>query len=141
MRLELNKRTELALRALEVLASSPSRVKGADLAGRIDSTVAFVPQVVAPLVGRGWVSSEPGPLGGYELRTPLDEVAVLELIEVMEGPTDTGTCVLKGRECAADEPCALHEPWTRARAALMAELTATSIDDIHGSSTTRRTRT
>lgn len=139
MRLEMTKRTELALRAMRALASLGSRVKGAELAAHIDSTPAYVPQVVAPLVTRGWVSSEPGPLGGYRLEAPLDTVAVLELIEAIEGPTDTGRCVLVGRSCSAGEPCALHEPWTRARGALMAELAATSIEEVNEPSAVRRT--
>ncbi len=139
MRLELTKRTELALRTMQTLARAGARVKGADLATRIGSTAAYVPQVVAPLVGRGWVSSEPGPSGGYQLTVPLDAVAVLDLIEAVEGPTDTGTCVLVGTSCSADEPCALHQPWTRARGALTAELAATSIAAVNQPSETRRT--
>ncbi len=135
MRLELTKRTELALRAIQALAAADERVKGADLAAHIGSTAAYVPQVVAPLVARGWVRSEPGPLGGYQLVTSLDAVAVLELIEAIEGPTDTGTCVLVGRSCSSAEPCALHQPWTRARDALMAELAATSIEAVDRRST------
>ncbi len=131
MRLELTRRTELALRAMQTLAGAGGRMKGADLAARIDSTPAYVPQVVAPLVSQGWVTSEPGPLGGYRLATPLDRVAVLDLIETIEGPTDTGRCVLVGQSCSPDEPCALHEPWTRARSALMAELATTSIEDVN----------
>jgi len=139
MRLELTKRTELALRALRILDTTPARIKGADLADQIDSTAAFVPQVLGPLVRCGWVSSEPGPLGGYQLATALTDVAVLDLIEAIEGPTETGTCVLVGTQCSPSAPCALHEPWTRARAALMAELAATSIDEVNGSPPSRRT--
>ena len=133
MRLELTKRTELALQALQTLAGAGQRLKGAQLAERIGSTPTYVPQVVAPLVAAGWVSSEPGPLGGYQLVAPLARVAVLDLIEAVEGPTETTTCVLAGGGCRPDQPCALHEPWTRARAALMAELAATTIDEVHDS--------
>ncbi len=139
MRLELTRRTELALQALQRLDAAQTRVKGADLAEAVGSTPAFIAQVVAPLVDRGWVTSAPGPLGGYLSNEHLHDISLLELIEAMEGATDTGECVLVDRPCRADEPCALHEPWTRARAALMAELSTTSISDVNSRTRTRRT--
>ena len=139
MRLELTRRTELALQALQTLEGARRRVKGAELAESVGSTPAFIAQVVAPLVDRGWLESAPGPLGGYRLDGRLDDISLLELIEVMEGPTDTGECVLVDRLCRADEPCALHEPWTRARSALMAELSTTSVSDVGSRSRKRRT--
>jgi Rrf2 family protein len=130
MRLELTRRTDLALQALQTLDGARRRVKGAELAESVGSTPAFIAQVVAPLVDQGWVDSAPGPLGGYRSDCRLDDISLLELIEAMEGATDTGECVLVDRPCLADEPCALHEPWTRARSALMAELATTSISDV-----------
>jgi Rrf2 family transcriptional regulator, iron-sulfur cluster assembly transcription factor len=138
MRLELTRRTELALRALKTLDGVRRRVKGAELAESVGSTPAFIAQVVAPLVDRGWVDSAPGPLGGYRSNDRFDDISLLELIEVMEGATDAGECVLVDRLCQADEPCALHEPWTRARSALMAELSTTSIFDVGSRSRPRR---
>jgi len=130
VRLELTRRTDLALRALHVLAGGPARQKAAEVAEKIGSTRSFVPQVVGPLVERGWVSSEPGPTGGYSLATCLDEVSMLDLIETSEGPTDTGRCVLVDQDCPTARRCALHEPWTRARRALMAELAATAVSSV-----------
>jgi Rrf2 family iron-sulfur cluster assembly transcriptional regulator len=117
----------LAVRSLQVLASSPDRLKGSALAALVGSTSGFVSQVLTPLVRAGWVRSEPGPTGGYSLTADLERVTVLAVIESIEGPTDSGRCVLADRPCNEHGPCALHVPWLRARAQLLAELDATSI--------------
>jgi Rrf2 family protein len=130
MRLELNQRTDLAVRALFALAQRTGRTKAQDLAEELESTATYLPQVIAPLVAAGWVDSAPGPQGGYELTGDLDRITVLQLIEASEGPSDTGQCVLVGGPCLAGGPCVLHEPWSRARAALLDELASISLSSV-----------
>jgi Rrf2 family iron-sulfur cluster assembly transcriptional regulator len=127
MRLELTKKTDLALRALGHLAEDGVRRSGSVLAEEIGATRQFLPQVMAPLVQAGWVGSIPGPGGGYQLEASLDEISVLQIIEAIEGETDHGRCVLTGVKCPAEHVCLLHSAWMRARAALLAELAATSV--------------
>jgi Rrf2 family protein len=127
MRLELTKKTDLALRALGDLAEDGSRHPGLAIAEAIGATRQFLPQVMAPLVQAGWVDSIPGPGGGYHLELPLEEISLLQLIEAVEGETDRGRCVLTGDKCPSEHVCVLHSAWTRARAALLGELAATSV--------------
>jgi Rrf2 family protein len=112
----------LAVRALRELAGITSLVKAADLAQRLGTTSGFVPQALAPLVRSGWVRSEPGPTGGYALDAELESISVLDVIEAIEGPTDTGRCVLAERVCGESGECALHAAWSTARAELLAQL-------------------
>ena len=102
-------------------------MKRSELADAVGTTPDFLARIMAPLVRAGWVSSEPGRAGGYEVVVDISSVSVLELIERMEGTPDDSTCVLKGGPCDAAERCALHDPWTRARDALLAELAGTSV--------------
>lgn len=127
MRLELTRKTDLALQALHVLAAATDAIKGKDLADHIGATPAFIPQVMKPLVEAGWVRSDRGPTGGYRLSADLTETSVLALIEAMEGPTADGKCVLQGTPCPAIDRCAMHDAWTRARGALLNELSKTQI--------------
>lgn len=122
MRLEVTRKTDLAVRALLELANSQRRMKGPELADRVGSTAGFLSQVLNPLVRQGWFSSEVGPSGGYALSANLGELSVLSVIEAIEGPTDSGRCVLADRACGAERPCALHRPWSLARERLTAEL-------------------
>jgi Rrf2 family protein len=130
MRLEVTRKSDLAVKVLIALSGEPRRWKGSELAKIVESTSAFVPQVIAPLVARGWVRSDPGPTGGYTLVAPLTGINVLEVIEAVEGPTDTGQCVLSDRPCGAQEPCALHMAWASARTELLAALARTSVAEL-----------
>lgn len=130
MRLEVTRRSDLAVRVLHQLARAEGRTKGSALADAVATTPGFVAHVMAPLVRRRWVSSEPGPSGGYRLEVDLAEVSLLDVIEAVEGPTDTDRCVLADRTCDAAGTCALHVPWRRARAQLLDELAATAVGTV-----------
>ncbi len=130
MRLEITRRADLATRALLGLAALGGRVKAAELATRIGTTPGFLSQTMTPLVQRGWVLSERGPTGGYIAFAALGTLSVLDVIEAIDGPTESGRCVLAPQPCSKDLPCALHEPWSRARAQLVAELGRTLLSDL-----------
>ncbi|MDJ0496665.1 MAG: Rrf2 family transcriptional regulator [Acidimicrobiia bacterium] len=127
MRLDLNRRTDLALRAMQELHAESARVGGPDLADALATTRQYLPQIVNPLVKARWVRSTPGPHGGYELLVSLEEISLLQLIEVMEGPTRNDTCVLNGEVCPGQEQCALHGAWQHARDVLLRELDGMSL--------------
>ena len=133
MRLEITRRADIAVRALVVLAGTSARLKRADLATALCTTPGIVPQAIGPLVREGWVRSVPGPTGGYELLTPLGELNVRQVVEVIDGRTDSGRCVVADRKCDAAEECALHEAWSRARQELLASLSATSMSSVAAS--------
>lgn len=131
MRLELSKRTDLAIRAVAVLCNGQGDlIAGSIIAGEIGTTTNFLPQVMTPLVREGWVDSTRGPSGGYRLVVPHSEIALLDLIEAVEGPTANGRCVLRGSECSVADECALHEPWMRAREAMLGELARTRVLEV-----------
>lgn len=130
MRLEVTRRAELAVRALAFLGRTTERVKGSVLADELGTTSAFVAQVIGPLVKAGWVRSDPGPSGGYVNCVSLDEVNVLDVIEAVDGVTDTGRCVVADRLCDSDSPCALHVAWTQARGELIKILGGMSLSDV-----------
>jgi Rrf2 family iron-sulfur cluster assembly transcriptional regulator len=137
MRLEITRRSDLALRALLDLGTNGRRAKGAELAEHVRASPGFLAQAMTPLVAKGWVRSDPGPTGGYTINVDLGEVSVLDVIEVIEGPTDTTQCALEDRPCSGNEPCALHEPWSRARAEMLNELAGTPLSRLLGDAAPR----
>lgn len=135
MRLELSRKTDLALKAVTHLASSNGApISGRELATALDTTHHFLPQVMKPLVGHKYVVSSPGPTGGYRLNVDLGNTTLLEIIEAIEGPFDLGRCISTGEPCPAQESCALHIPWTRAKNAVLAELGAVTLDVMESNS-------
>lgn len=115
---------------MSYLGASHKRVKALALAEELATTVAFVPQIVGPLVRAGWVRSDPGPTGGYVATASLDDVSVLDVIEAVDGATDAGRCVVADRPCRADAPCVLHHAWGRARTELVGALAASPMSGV-----------
>lgn len=132
MRLEVTRRTDLAIRALLSLERHTGRTKAGVLAEEIGTTPGFLSQVMGPLVQHGWVASDPGPLGGYSLLADLTAVSVLAVVEATEGPTDLGLCVLADRTCEAEGPCVMHRAWSTARAHMLKDLDSFTIADANG---------
>ena len=122
MRLEVTRKSDLAVRVLRALGDGGRRMKAGELAHQVASSAGFISQVAKPLVDAGWLRSDPGPAGGYALAVDLAEVSVLAVIEAVEGPTDTGQCVLVNRPCDEAGKCALHDAWVAARSELLGEL-------------------
>lgn len=137
MRLEVTRKADLAVRAVNLLADG-RRLKATDLSDALDTTPGFVPQVIGPLVKAGWVRSDPGPTGGYVLVARPERLTVLDVVEAVDGPTDAGRCVVADRPCGRGPECALHSAWARARTALMDTLRTTTVAD--GAASSRRKR-
>ena len=117
------------MKALQELHDT-GRLSGHELAERIDTTLPFLPQVLGPLVKSGWVESQPGPGGGYRLAVTLGDLSLLELVETVEGPAETGRCVLREGPCPGTESCPVHEAWLSARTELTERLAAMSAEDM-----------
>jgi Rrf2 family protein len=127
MRLELTTRSDLALRAIRLLNEDGGRIKRASLAERLGTSPDFLARIMGPLVHRGWVISEKGPAGGYQLDRSAQTLTVYDLIDCIEGVPSDDQCVLRGGPCDSSDRCALHDPWARARKALNAELQASFV--------------
>lgn len=125
MRLELSVRTDLALRALRELASGDRHITRADLATTLHTTPDSLARVMGPLVRQEWVESRRGRKGGYRMTNAGRSASVLDVISVSEGiPAEK--CVLRPGPCGPDRACAVHDPWMKARDAMLAELATAS---------------
>lgn len=130
MRLEMTKKSDLALKSLRCIGDSDDElVAGKNLAEKLNITTHYLPQVIAPLVKAGWIRSTPGPRGGYRLVVSLEKVSVLDVIEAIEGRIEDQGCVQRGIPCPENDLCALHEPWQAARDAMLDQLASASVAD------------
>lgn len=126
MRLELSRKTDLAVKALRTLdrRGPLSRRRLAEL---IETTPDYLARVMTLLVSAGWVESRRGTHGGYSMTVDLSTISMLDLVAVVEGPIVDGICVLRGGGCASAEQCAVHDSWSLARDALMTALGASPL--------------
>jgi Rrf2 family protein len=119
MNFGFQRKTDLALHVLRRLGTPGAKLSGASLSSSIGTTTAFLPQVVSPLIERGWIVSERGPGGGYALTDSSLDISVFDVLEATEGPTVDGRCVLRDQPCPGAEACLAHAVWSDAREALI----------------------
>jgi Rrf2 family transcriptional regulator, iron-sulfur cluster assembly transcription factor len=124
MRLELTRRADYAVRAMLALAAGKSGqvTTGRDIADQMAIPVAFLPRVMADMVAAGLVRSTTGRSGGYVLARSAEEIALLEVIEAVEGDSRRTTCVLRGGPCGQDGHCQVHDVFFAAQDALIERL-------------------
>ena len=128
MKLHLDQRTELAYQALLILdEQGEGFTTSSEMAARLELSSDYLTKALGPLTRAGWITSSPGPAGGYRLSVNLEELCVLDLIEAVEGKVDRQKCMHGDSRNPATELCTLHDPWIRARDALLTELEETPI--------------
>lgn len=97
--LKFSAAVSMAFHSLAVLAADPSRYRSTvELAGSIAGSEGHLAKVMRRLVRAGLVESARGPGGGFILAKPADRITLLEIYSAVEGPFETGVCLM-------DDPC------------------------------------
>jgi len=131
MRLELTHRGDYAIRAMIALSHhEDGRLSVPRIAEEMNIPVAFLPQVMRDLVAAGLVQSAAGRSGGYWLARPATSIAVLEIVESIEGDSRRSTCVLRGTPCGRDGHCDAHDVFFAAQAAMLDRLRRATLADL-----------
>jgi Rrf2 family iron-sulfur cluster assembly transcriptional regulator len=135
MRLQLTKRTDYAIRACVYLAarSGDGPASSRRIAREMEIPEGFLPRVLGDLADAGIVGSQLGRSGGYWLQLSPDNLSVLNLIEIVEGPSRSDTCVLRQRACDGSRPCAFHPVWDEAQTAFINVLATTTLAELAAS--------
>ncbi len=127
--------SKLADYAVVVLAEMAGRGDGlmsaaviAECTGVSEPTVA---KVLKLLSREGVVQSVRGAGGGYRLTCPADEIAVVDIIEAIEGPIALTACV-DGAEpdCALGACCGVRGRWDTVNTALRSALEGVMLADM-----------
>ena len=86
--ISITTKSPYALKALTELARTGDAgpVPIGELARRRDVPVQFLEQLFATLRRSGVLTSQRGVKGGYSLARPAAEIAVLEIVELLDGP-------------------------------------------------------
>jgi Rrf2 family transcriptional regulator, cysteine metabolism repressor len=129
---ELGRRTETA---------DPSSAAPVSLTAVADAEalpLSYLEHLVAKLRQAGLVSSVRGAHGGYRLAKPAADIAMLDVVQALEGPiapmecfhTDPEGRVLCSHESDGDRACATKFLWTRVHGGVTKALAGTSLADL-----------
>ena len=91
--LTLTRKTDYALIALSHLAANQGRIVSArEIAGKYRVPLALLMNLLKLCAAGGLVESVRGARGGYKLGKPPEKIALVELVEAIEGPLKLSQC-------------------------------------------------
>lgn len=125
--------TAHALRALAHLAAhrGEDAVLGRDLAREVHLPAPYLAKVLAVLARAGVLSASRGARGGYRLARPPEEIALIEVVEPLEGKRVHPGCLLQpDQPCSEERSCSAHTVWSEAKRAFSKFLETTTLADI-----------
>jgi Rrf2 family protein len=98
--LKVSEAASLALHTMVALAMNPDRLlTTAEIAANLKASEAHLSKVMQRLVKAGLVRSVRGPHGGFALNTRPEEVTLLDIYELMDGPFVPSACLFSKPVC------------------------------------------
>lgn len=127
--------TTHALRALAHLAGrrGDDAVLGRDLARQVGIPAPYLAKVLATLARAGVLTASRGARGGYRLARPPEEIALIDVVEPLEGKRVRPGCLLRpGQPCDDQAACTAHGAWSTLKVVYTSFLETTTLADIRG---------
>lgn len=125
----LSKTAEYALRAVACMASQAGVAVPADLlAEKTKAPRRYLTRVLQDLTAAGLVRSRPGPGGGYELATAVEQLTILDVVNAVAPVERIHSCPLGLK--SHTELCPLHAELDRAYAATEAAFAGVTIKQL-----------
>ena len=127
----ISQTVKYALRILGHLADHPGEwIQGDQIAAATVIPANYLSKILNQLRKRGLVQSQKGWGGGFLLQGHALGVPIREVVELFDGPRETGQCVFELQPCDAEHPCPLHQRWERVRHEYQSMLTTLTIGDL-----------
>jgi Rrf2 family protein len=132
-----NKETEYALRGLVYIQMQ--NLKGrrpgiAEIAREIEAPPFYTAKIMHRMVKSGFVSSLKGKGGGFYFEKEKPELAIKDLIMVIEGSKSFSGCGFGLKHCDDKNPCPIHGQYAPIRDAIKTLVSTESIQSLARSS-------
>ena len=90
----------------------------------------FLAKILQDLVRHGLLKSNKGPRGGFRMIGPAQELALLRVVEAVDGPGRYQRCIAGSDECHDRVACPMHDSWVPVRQHIVEYLQGTTIADL-----------
>jgi Rrf2 family protein len=121
---ELTRQADYALRCVLEVARH-ERLSAAEIARRQGLSPSFVAKIVSTLARAGILETHRGAAGGVQLGRPATEIALLDVVQAVEGPIRLARCVRTPPVCDLVDRCPLAPVLQGAQTALLDALGVT----------------
>ena len=129
----ISKSCKYAIRATVFIASKAdenSKVGVKEIAQEIEAPLAFTGKILQILTKNNIVSSVKGPTGGFFCSDAQMNLAVIEVVRVMDGMAVFSDCVFGLHQCSDEHPCPMHFEYAKTRDQMYASFKKMSIKSL-----------
>jgi Rrf2 family iron-sulfur cluster assembly transcriptional regulator len=115
--------------ALSVLAElQPGQYAGsASIAEQVGAPPNYLGKLLKQLGSLGLLESQKGFGGGFRLAKPAKKISLFDIAEPFDRVSRWDGCFLGRSECNADEPCPVHDRWSKIRERYLKFLRGTTV--------------
>jgi Rrf2 family protein len=112
---KINRKIEYALMALKYMSQKiPGELTTAkEVSENFKTPFDATARVMQIMAQKGWLRSEQGVFGGYQITKDLSKVSMHDLIAIIEGPTAVARCLHKDSPCEIQTTCNIASPITK----------------------------
>lgn len=130
--MKFTRESEYGLNALVFLARQPAGcvLPLSEIARAAGLPENFLAKTFQKFAHHGVVRSFRGARRGYSLAHEPHTLRLRDLIEAVEGPRVFERCIFWSNHCNGDNPCPLHDGWSRLKPELVAFLEHTTLGDL-----------
>jgi Rrf2 family transcriptional regulator, iron-sulfur cluster assembly transcription factor len=115
---------------ISVFASDKKKVGIKEISSELDIPSPFLGKILQSLSKHKILNSTKGPNGGFTLSKSAEEIALMDIVEIIDGTDIFTTCLIRTSECSDDTPCGLHQNITAVRKQLRSTFVNQSINDL-----------
>jgi Rrf2 family protein len=99
----LSEAGSIAIHGMVLVGQSEKLVNVLEIAERTGSSRHHVAKVMQRLVKEGFLSSSRGPAGGFRLQKPAEQISLLDIYQLIEGPIEVKACPMERTICPFDK--------------------------------------
>jgi Rrf2 family protein len=130
--MQITRQADYAVRAILYLTQLGlgGHASTAQIAREQEIPPTFLAKIVSQLSTAGILRARRGAHGGVALARPADDISLLEIVEVIDGPILLNECVLDPGTCPLGDTCTIQSVWCEAQAALVTRLSQTKFGQL-----------
>ncbi len=122
-----------ALRGILYIAAMEDEkryVQAEEVAEKLAVPRHFMSKILKMLVQEQVLVSHKGPAGGFALRADALDRRLIEIVNMTDGLVTFSSCVLRVKECNAQNPCPLHDQMVEVKDRLLDVVSKKKIGDL-----------
>ncbi len=130
---KLNKMTDYAIVCICILSKKMDRfINAQEISHEAGISLATVQKIMKLIVSKSdFITALRGSSGGYKLTKKANEISIINIIEMMDGPVCITDCVDGNHErCSSSENCFLEGNWNNINMIIRNTLQSYSIADL-----------